>query len=325
MRFAVTGLSGFVGQAVLAAARAGAFGQEWKLLDLYHAHPTLVGPAAAPLNLADPLARTEALAALRRWRPEAVLHLAANSHVDACERERGDRSGPAWQVNAVAPVELWRAAAECGAYFLHVSTDYVFSGGEGPYRESDAIGPAVNWYGATKEAGERALVEAGAICTGADIGASPAAIARPSLPYGPPHPRKNDLVRSIRAQLESGQQCLATTDQLTTPTHVDDVAAALLALVVQRRGGIYHLSGATVLTPYDAALAIALVFGFPRDQIVPATLDELTSARGRAPRPRHPALLRPGTDAVLAETGLRMAGFVEGLLRERQRRPAASP
>jgi dTDP-4-dehydrorhamnose reductase len=294
-RVAFTGLSGFVGAAV-ARRLAGRF----DLLDLYHRAPASGGMSAAAVQL-----RAEAVAvgaeAARAWGAAALVNIAAAADVDACEREREDRDGVVYQANVAFPSALAAACAGVGLRFVQVSTDYVFDGEAGPYRETDTPTRAVNWYGQTKLEGEYAIQEAG-----------PAAvIARLALPYGQPHLRKRDIVRLVRSRLEAGQPFNGAVDQFVTPTWLDDVADGLAALATGTGVGIYHLAGATVLSPFEAALIVARTFGLDEGLVRPSTSAAITQA-GRAPRPRGTALLSARLEREFGPT-FRLKGFAEGV------------
>ena len=300
-KLALTGLSGFVGTCV-----ARRLAPRFALLDLYRQNRAEEGLAEGAVQL-RPEAADEAVAAAQEWGALALINLGAAADVDACERERGDREGQAYQSNAVLPGRLARACAARGLRFVHVSTDYVFDGARGPYREDDPSDGAANWYGQTKLDGERAV-----------LAADPAAaVVRPALPYGEEHPRKRDIVRLVRGRLAAGQPFAGAVDQFITPTWMGDIAEGLAALALGAGAGVYHLAGATILTPYDAALVVARTFGLDEARVRPSTLAALTQA-GRAPRPGSTALL---CGRFRREYGdrLRLKGFAEGvgLLREK--------
>jgi dTDP-4-dehydrorhamnose reductase len=294
-RLALTGLSGFVGSSV-----GRQLTKRFALLDLYHRTPAGSDIAATALQVRDD-AVADAVTAARDWGANTLVNVGAAADVDACERERGDRTGGVYRANVTIPQELARACAAHGLRFVHVSTDYVFDGEDGPYREDDVPTSAANWYGQTKLDGERAI-----------LAVNPAAaIARPSLPYGEAHPRKRDIVRLVRSRLGEGQTFGGVVDQLITPTWLGDIAEGLAALATGGGSGIYHLAGATILSPYDAALIVARTFGLDEALVQPSTLAAITQA-GRAPRPRATALL--GT-RLQREFGpaLRPKGFAEGV------------
>lgn len=293
---AVTGLSGFVG------TRLGElYGESYSLVDWFRRTPSPHAVASFAIDTADERA---VVAALERDRPGVVINVAAQANVDVCERERGDLTGPAWRSNADAPSVLARACRHRGIRLLHVSTDYVFDGSAGPYDEASPTSHAANWYGETKLAGERAVLDAG----------GDAAIARIVLPYRRPPASRLDLVQLVRSRLANGQPFVGATDQLITPTLTDDIADGLIALALSDMRGIYHLAGATLLSPYEAGLAVARTFGLDESLVRPGTLAEITSQANRAPRPARTALLSDRFRREFADRLHRpLKGFLEGV------------
>jgi dTDP-4-dehydrorhamnose reductase len=138
MRLAITGAAGMLGQDLLAAARGAG-------------HEVLAFPRA-DLDITDAAAVARALADAR---PDVVVNSAAWTNVDGAET---DEAG-ALAVNGTGAGIVARGAAACGAWTIHVSSDYVFDGRKAsPYVESDPVGP-LSAYGRSKLAGERAVAE----------------------------------------------------------------------------------------------------------------------------------------------------------------------
>jgi len=106
-----------------------------------------VAPSEAEMDITDPAALE---ATFRKHRPTVVLHAAAYTDVSAAQRERAR----CWQVNVCGTRNVVRAAARAGAKLVHISTDYVFEGTAGGYREDDPPGPVRNYYALSKLAAE---------------------------------------------------------------------------------------------------------------------------------------------------------------------------
>lgn len=293
---AVTGLSGFVGTRF-----AELFGGSLQLIDWYRRTPA---PIAAAMRQIDTVDRAAVCAAIEQDRPRVVINIAAQANVDLCEPERDDRDGMAWRANAVAPGVLAAACRDAGVRFVQVSTDYVFDGRDGPYREESATTHAANWYGETKLAGERAVERAG----------GDAAIARIVMPYRRPPASRADLPQIVRTRLSAGQPFVGADDQLVSPTFLDDVAVAMVSLAFGRGQGIYHLAGATLLSPYEVALIVARTFGLDESLVRAGSLDDVTRLAGRAPRPQRSALLsRRFRNEFGAKLDRPLRGFAEGV------------
>lgn len=169
-----------------------------------------------------------------RIRPDVIANAAAYTAVDRAESE----TDLARRVNADAPAVLARAAAGSGAWLVHYSTDYVFDGAKpAPYGEGDAPNP-LNVYGATKLAGERAVLESGCRCL----------VFRVSWIYAA---RGINFIRAILRQAREKDSLRVVADQRGAPTGAELVADAtaialrcVLAPGGEAKGGLYHLAAA---------------------------------------------------------------------------------
>ena len=223
-----------------------------------------LGRAQADLADADALRR-----AVLDARPDAVVHGGAMTNVDQCERE----PDLAHRVNAVATGALAQAARESGARFLYVSTDYVFDGAKGRYREEDATAP-LSAYGRSKLAGEREAL----------AGHPDACIARTSVVFGP---HGKNFVTWVVDELRAGRPVRLAEDQRVSPTLAHDLARSILALLESRAAGVWHAAGADALTRLEMGEAIARAFSLDRSLVHRARLDDI---RWVAPRPRDASL-----------------------------------
>lgn len=111
--------------------------------------PQIFAPRSNQLDVTNSAQVTEVF---RRERPEIVIHAAAYTNVGKAEQERKT----CWRVNVEGTRNVARAANEIGAKLVHISTDYVFSGEIGDYREDDVPGPVANYYSLTKLLAEEA-------------------------------------------------------------------------------------------------------------------------------------------------------------------------
>jgi dTDP-4-dehydrorhamnose reductase len=203
------------------------------------------------------------------FRPELIVHTAALTDVDACEREpeRAERANV--QVSRLVA----QAAAEHGARLVHVSTDYVFNGLAAPYCEADVPNP-INVYGQTKLAGERAVLEV----------APGAVVARTAMLYGQAPNARPNFVTALLARLESGRGWEVVTDQAAAPTLADNLAAMLWALGRDTEArGIYHTVGATILDRFSFARLLAARFSFDPALIRPIESAAIKQAARRPP------------------------------------------
>lgn len=193
------------------------------------------------LDLADPASIERTVAAVS---PELVISAGAYTAVDRAEQE----PELAMAINGHAPGVLAAAAARVGAPILHISTDYVFDGSlDRPWVEDDSVAP-LGVYGATKLAGEAAVIASGARH----------AILRTAWVYSP---FGNNFVRTMLRLAETRDALSVVEDQFGCPTSAHDIADGLSAVVQQwQQGGggegIYHLAGTGETHWADFARAI---------------------------------------------------------------------
>jgi dTDP-4-dehydrorhamnose reductase len=185
------------------------------------------------------LAGGDAGALLDAHAPRAVINAAAFTDVDGAE----DAREPAYELNAQGPARLAAACAQRGVRFLHVSTDYVFSGQDGgaPYAE-DAPTHPLNVYGASKRAGEAAVMEAN----------PQALILRVSWLFDE---AGGTFLNAILKRAEAGGALKIVDDQVSAPTYAEDAAKALLALADTPLSGLFHFQGGEHASWRDFAIA----------------------------------------------------------------------
>jgi dTDP-4-dehydrorhamnose reductase len=203
---------------------------------------------------------------------DAVFNLAAYTDVDGAESD----GTAAHAVNGTGAGNVAGAAADAGAWTIHVSSDYVFDGAKrSPYLESDATGP-LSVYGASKLAGERAVAQAAP---------DSHTIVRSSWLFGTAGPCFPATMLRLAAERD---QLTVVDDQLGCPTFTGHLAAALVSIVTDpqcRRAlrGIVHVAAAGECSWYQFAREIISVAGIGT-QINPGS----TAALGRpAPRPAY--------------------------------------
>ena len=225
------------------------------------------------------LATAELGPLLARAAPALVVNAAAYTAVDRAESE----PQAAEALNADLPGRAARACAEREVPFVHISTDYVFGGGDGaPYREDDPVS-ALGVYGASKARGEAAVAAAG----------GRAAVARTSWVYGA---EGANFVRTMLRLAAERDELRVVDDQRGRPTWSHDVAAACLALgeaLVAGRpeaAGVFHAAGPEEMSWADlaeAALAESARRGGPTARVARITTAEFPTP---APRPRDSRL-----------------------------------
>jgi dTDP-4-dehydrorhamnose reductase len=223
----------------------------------------------AELEIAD---RGAVAAAIERERPDIVINAAAYTAVDRAESERE----AAWAGNCIGPGNLAIACAAVAIPLIHISTDYVFDGSKsGPYREDDPVAP-LGVYGASKEAGDRAVREAW----------SEHVILRTAWVYGA---HGHNFVKTMLRLAADRPRLRVVADQIGSPTSAGDIAAAIAFIVAQlqggnRRWGTYHFAGGGAVTWHGFAEAIFELAAPWRG--APPVIDAITTADYPTPAKR---------------------------------------
>lgn len=215
------------------------------------------------LDITDSAAVHELLA---RLRPDAVVHTAAFTAVDACESQRE----LSWSVNVDGTANIASACRELGIRMAHVSTDYVFDGEHGPYREDNAPNP-ISHYGLTKLESEKAVMET---CRDWVIG-------RTMVLFGDAPNVRPSFVKWLVDSLGHGQTVRIVDDQVGSPTLADNLAEMLLAILDSGKVGIYNTAGDSILDRYAFAVMTADLFGLDASLIQRIKTSELNQPARR--------------------------------------------
>jgi dTDP-4-dehydrorhamnose reductase len=190
--------------------------------------------------------------------PEIVLHCAAMAVVDRVEAD----PALAERVNGEVPGELAAAARKSGAMMVHISTDAVFDGVRGDYREEDATNP-LNTYALTKLHGEQAVMAAN----------PDAAIARVNF-YGWSLSGQRSLGELFFNNLRAGKTMFGFTDVYFCTLQVNVLSEILLRMAQLKLSGIYHTVSSEALSKYDFGCRVARLFGLDAELIQPVSWKE---------------------------------------------------
>lgn len=214
--------------------------------------------------------RQQVIETIEQVKPTVVINTAAMTNVDQCEFEKDN----CWKQNVNAVEYLVEACQKTGSFLLHVSTDFIFDGKNGPYAE-DAEANPISFYGWSKLAGEMAVRSSNIRW----------AIARTVLVYG----IVNDMSRSniilwVKKSLEEGKNIKVVTDQWRTPTLAEDLAKGCYLIADKEVEGIFNISGKDFLTPYEMAIITADYFGLDKSLISEADSSTFTQPAKRPPR-----------------------------------------
>ncbi len=200
-------------------------------------------------------------------KPEIIINAAAFTDVDRSEEQRD----LCWAANVRGVEWIIEAVKEYSPVFVQISTDYVFDGKEGLYRETDKINP-ISYYGHTKLAAEKIVRSSGLEYI----------IARTMILYGVGQKVKNNFVLWVIGQLKRGKKIQVVSDQTGNPTLVDNLSEAIYRLLKIREYGVFHIAGSEICTRLEFARRIAKIFKLDDSLIEEISSDQL---RQKAPRP----------------------------------------
>lgn len=204
-----------------------------------------------------------------RHQPSLVVHGAAMTKPDECELQQE----AAWQVNVGGTGHVVDAANACGAFLVHLSTDFIFEGTANRYTEADEGNP-VNYYGKTK------LEAEGLVKTYAGSWA----ILRPILMYGQPQVGRQNILTFVADALRKKEAVRLFTDQRRFPTYVEDFVWGIAQVVRHRATGIFHFCGKDALSPFEMGVKVAEFLMLDKNLVQPVTAAEFFQPAKRPPQ-----------------------------------------
>lgn len=209
--------------------------------ELERRNMSVLAPTSAEMNVSD---RSAVMRCIEAEAPDAVIHCAAYTKVDAAE----DEPERCWAVNAEGTENIAVVCRKTGAKMLYISTDYVFPGtGEQAYEADDPVGP-VNVYGRSKLAGELAVQSM----------LEKFFIVRISWVFGK---NGNNFVKTMLRLAETRTELNVVCDQTGSPTYTADLAPLLCDMVQTERYGIYHATNEGICTWAEFAQEIFALSG----------------------------------------------------------------
>jgi dTDP-4-dehydrorhamnose reductase len=269
MRILITGSNGLLGQKII-----------YQLLDMSGMEIFASSKGENRINRKEgykylPLDITheqEVIHAVNSIRPDCIINTAAMTNVDACENDK--EACRALNVDAVK--YLTDAALLHKSHFIHLSTDFVFDGENGPYREEDVPNP-LSYYATSKLESEKIVMDSGLSW----------AILRTIIIYGVvDNEQRLNLVLWTKSSLEQGKKITVITDQFRSPTLAEDLAAACITAAVKRAQGIFHIAGPEddIDSIINLVKKIADYYKLDKSLIVPVSSAELNQPARRPPR-----------------------------------------
>lgn len=291
MKILITGANGLLGQKLV---------RQIIEENVFEAIPSGLGESRLPEDLKiqnwltlDIQNRDQVMAEIGKMKPDYIINTAAMTNVDQCESKKEACK----ELNIEAVKHLVEACEKYEAHLIHLSTDFIFDGENGPYRE-DATPNPVNFYGWTKLEAENVIQKSSIKWS----------IVRTVLVYG----IANDMSRSniilwVKDSLEKGETLQLVNDQIRTPTLAEDLANGCLLIAQKQAVGIYNISGKDVLTPYEMAMQTAAYFGLDKTKIKETDSHSFTQD---AERPMKTGFI---IEKAIADLGYSPKSFMDGI------------
>jgi len=286
----ITGSNGLLGQKLLKLLSGNT---EYKVIATARGENRVSETTGFEFHSLDICNENAVLSLINEVKPDYIINTAAMTNVDQCEDDKEE----CWDLNVNAVSYLTKAAEQRGAFLLHLSTDFIFDGLDGPYLE-DAKPNPLSYYGDSKLAAEKVLSESSIDW----------AIARTVLVYGITEKMsRSNIILWVKNSLEEGKNLTIVDDQWRSPTLAEDLAMGCFLIVKNHAKGIYNISGKDVLTPYEMAMQTVDFFGLD------ASLIEKTDGSKFKQKAKRPAKTGFIIDKAVNEIGYKPHSFMEGI------------
>lgn len=208
--------------------------------------------------------------AIRKYQPQVIINTAAMTNVDECETKRKE----CWGANVTAVENFVNAIGNSAIHFVHLSTDFVFDGEAGPYKEEDQPNP-LSYYALSKYESEKVLQKSNTSW----------AILRTIIVYGiVDNMSRSNVVLWAKGALEKGQPINVVDDQFRSPTLAEDLADACISAADKRAKGIFHVSGRDIMSILELVYRVADFWKLDKSIVKPIKSDTLNQAAKRPPR-----------------------------------------
>ena len=236
---------------------------------------------------------------LVKHKPDVIINTAAMTNVDACENDKIGCD----KLNIEVVQYLKQYSEENNIHLIHISTDFIFDGEKGNYKETDTPNP-LSYYGLSKLKSEEILINSTINFT----------ILRTILVYGKVFDMsRSNIVLWVKEMLEKGKEITIVNDQYRMPTYVEDLAMACKISIDTKAHGIFNISSKKLLSIYKIAQQIAEVFELDKSLIKPISTSTLNQI---AKRPAKTGFDLTKTNTVL---GFYPKSFKEDLQRFKEK------
>jgi dTDP-4-dehydrorhamnose reductase len=195
----------------------------------------------------------------KKFQPDVIIHCAALTDVEKCEVD----PELANSINVKATEIITKEAKELDSYLMYISTDYVFDGKKGLYKETDLTNP-LNQYGQTKLIGEKIV----------ENKISKWSIIRTSTPFDV-HSYKKTFPGWVFENLKNNKKINILEDQFTSPTYVPNLSKMILEIITRNLEGHFHLSGSNKISRFEFAKMIATKLNLDLSLLNPVSINDM--------------------------------------------------
>lgn len=253
-------------------------------------HPITQGYTYIEMDICNAV---EVLQVIESVKPDVIIHTAAMTNVDACENDREY----CHKLNVESVQTLAQICKEKDIHLIHLSTDFIFDGADGPYTEEAQPNP-LSYYGQTKLDAELAIQASGCRY----------AILRTIIVYGLVREMsRSNIVLWAKGALEKGESISVVNDQWRMPTLAEDLAACCLLAAQKEAEGVFNASGKDFMNMVELVEQVADFWNLDKSLIKPITTQSLNQT---AKRPAKTGFV---LDKTIRELGYQPHSFKEGL------------
>ncbi|UYP48243.1 ADP-L-glycero-D-manno-heptose-6-epimerase [Candidatus Lokiarchaeum ossiferum] len=262
MKILITGANGYAASNIITTLKE----KHTLILTSRSIKPNDHGLPVFQLNLTNKFAVDKFL---NQISPDIIIHTAAITSIDYAEIHQQE----AYALNVEAVEELCNYCSTTTTWFIHFSTDAIFSGNNAPYSENSIPYP-INYYGLTKLNAEQVIQKNSHLLY---------TICRPSVIYGWKMPyHRGNLFYDFFTHLKAGETIYGSQTHYGNPTYIEDIGKCVDQIIERKVHGIIHSVGPVTLNKFEFAQLIAFVF-----KLDPTLIKPLFNHPGKAPRSKN--------------------------------------
>lgn len=266
MKILITGSNGLLGQKLVHKLKADS---SVELIATARGANRLKDQTSYVYNSLDITDEDEVEAIIAKYKPDVVINTAAMTNVDICETDKEGCD----KLNVDAVRYLIKACQRNNTHLVHLSTDFIFDGENGPYKEEDAANP-LSYYGKSKLDAEKLIL-------GSDVSWS---ILRTVLVYGVAEEMsRSNIVLWAKGALESGKDINVVDDQYRTPTLAEDLADGCILAAKKKAKGIYNISGKDFMNVLELVKRVAAFWKIDTSKLGVVSSSTLNQTAKRPP------------------------------------------